>query len=53
MNLATDLFTGNRYTFGGGNPVSNIELDGHTTCDQYGTCRVTTTHIHVTSPYIP
>ncbi len=29
MNLATDPFTGNRYTFGAGNPVTNIELDGH------------------------
>jgi RHS repeat-associated protein len=29
MSLDTDPFTGNRYTFGAGNPVSNIELDGH------------------------
>jgi RHS repeat-associated protein len=29
MQLTTDPFTGNRYTFGAGNPVSNIELDGH------------------------
>jgi RHS repeat-associated protein len=29
MGLSTDPFTGNRYTFGAGNPVSNIELDGH------------------------
>ncbi len=29
MGLDTDPFTGNRYTFGGGNPISNIELDGH------------------------
>jgi len=29
MNLATDPFTGNRYTFAAGNPISNIELDGH------------------------
>ncbi|MBO0806902.1 MAG: sugar-binding protein, partial [Actinobacteria bacterium] len=29
MNLTTDPFTGNRYTFGGGNPITNIELDGH------------------------
>jgi RHS repeat-associated protein len=33
MQLTTDPFTGNRYTFGAGNPVSNIELDGHTQCD--------------------
>jgi RHS repeat-associated protein len=29
MQLATDPFTGNRYTFGAGNPVTSIELDGH------------------------
>ncbi len=29
MQLDSDPFTGNRYTFGGGNPISNIELDGH------------------------
>jgi len=29
MSLSTDPFTGNRYTFGAGNPISNIELDGH------------------------
>ncbi len=33
MSLTTDAFTGNRYTFGGGDPISNIELDGHTHCD--------------------
>ena len=27
--LTTDPFTGNRYTFGAGNPITNIELDGH------------------------
>ncbi|MFF8842540.1 DNRLRE domain-containing protein [Streptomyces sp. NPDC015127] len=29
MRLGSDPFTGNRYAFGGGNPVSNVELDGH------------------------
>jgi hypothetical protein len=29
MSLATDPFTGNRDTFGVGNPITNIELDGH------------------------
>jgi RHS repeat-associated protein len=28
-NLGSDPLTGNRYAFGGGNPISNIELDGH------------------------
>jgi RHS repeat-associated protein len=29
MNLSTNPLTGNRYAFGGGNPTTNIELDGH------------------------
>ena len=29
MQLSTDPFTGNRYTFAAGNPVTNIEQDGH------------------------
>ncbi|MFI0409215.1 DNRLRE domain-containing protein [Actinomadura sp. 3N508] len=29
VDLATDPFTGNRYAFGGGNPISAIEMDGH------------------------
>ncbi len=29
MTLTTDPFTGNRYTFAAGNPITNIELDGH------------------------
>jgi RHS repeat-associated protein len=29
MNLTTNPLTGNRYAFGGGNPTTNIELDGH------------------------
>jgi hypothetical protein len=33
MQLTTDPFTGNRYTFAAGNPITNIELDGHTQCD--------------------
>jgi hypothetical protein len=32
MGLDTDPFTGNRYTFGAGNPISNIELTGHRAC---------------------
>jgi RHS repeat-associated protein len=30
LDLATDPFTSNRYAFAGGNPTTNIELDGHT-----------------------
>ena len=29
MGLATDPWTGNRYAFTGGNPISGIERDGH------------------------
>ncbi|MGW0631039.1 golvesin C-terminal-like domain-containing protein [Streptomyces sp. NPDC002758] len=29
MGLVSDPLTGNRYAFAGGNPISNIELDGH------------------------
>ncbi|MFD5898984.1 DNA/RNA non-specific endonuclease [Streptomyces sp. NPDC060366] len=29
MRLGSDPFTGNRYAFTGGNPVSNVEIDGH------------------------
>ena len=29
LNLTTDPFTSNRYAFGGGNPLSSIEIDGH------------------------
>ena len=29
MRLASDPTTGNRYAFAGGNPLSNVELDGH------------------------
>ncbi|WP_040925770.1 RHS repeat-associated core domain-containing protein [Saccharomonospora marina] len=32
LNLATDPYTGNRYTFAGGNPISRIEIDGHISC---------------------
>ncbi|MEV1154935.1 RHS repeat-associated core domain-containing protein [Micromonospora chokoriensis] len=29
MNLGSNPFTSNRYAFGGGNPISAIEIDGH------------------------
>ena len=29
MHLGLDPFTGNRYAFGGGNPISSVEIDGH------------------------
>ncbi|MFD7779264.1 DNRLRE domain-containing protein [Streptomyces sp. NPDC059753] len=43
MNLGADPFTGNRYAFGGGNPTSFVELDGHrpADCNEPGaTCRM-------------
>lgn len=33
MSLGADPYTGNRYAFTGGNPTTNIELDGHSWCD--------------------
>jgi len=40
IGLTTDPFTGSRYTFGAGNPITNTELDGHmfpaTTAEQPG-----------------
>lgn len=32
MGLGSDLMTGNRYAFAGGNPTSFIEADGHAPC---------------------
>ncbi len=32
LNLGTDPFTGNRYAFAGGNPITGIEADGHGLC---------------------
>ncbi|MEV1154938.1 DNRLRE domain-containing protein [Micromonospora chokoriensis] len=29
LNLSASPWTGNRYAFGGGNPISAVELDGH------------------------
>ncbi|MCQ4209818.1 DNRLRE domain-containing protein [Streptomyces longispororuber] len=43
MGLGADPFTGNRYAFGGGNPTSFVELDGHrpADCNEPGaTCRM-------------
>ncbi|MGW4947749.1 DNRLRE domain-containing protein [Actinoplanes sp. NPDC004185] len=36
MNLSTDPFTNNRYAFGGGNPISQVELDGHISLSDIG-----------------
>ncbi|MER6633817.1 RHS repeat-associated core domain-containing protein, partial [Streptomyces sp. NPDC000987] len=43
MNLCDDPYTGNRYAFGGGNPTSFIELDGHTLSNLDGGAGSTTT----------
>ena len=29
LNLGLNPYTGNRYAFGGGNPISGVEIDGH------------------------
>ncbi|MFE5026856.1 DNRLRE domain-containing protein [Streptomyces sp. NPDC056656] len=36
MKLGADPYSGNRYAFTGGNPISNVELDGHDWC--FGVC---------------
>ncbi|MEU8609253.1 DNRLRE domain-containing protein [Actinoplanes sp. NPDC048791] len=36
MNLSTDPFTNNRYAFGGGNPISQVEIDGHFSLSDVG-----------------
>ena len=36
MNLSTDPFTNNRYAFGGGNPISQVEIDGHFSLSDIG-----------------
>jgi RHS repeat-associated protein len=41
LNLASDPWTGNRYAFGAGNPISNVEIDGHDV--QPPTCEPTLT----------
>ncbi|HXL19232.1 MAG TPA: hypothetical protein VN961_17090, partial [Streptosporangiaceae bacterium] len=46
--LDTDPFTGGRYTFGGGNPISNIELDGHCWSWLQGACNVVNGAVDVT-----
>lgn len=38
MDLAQDPLTGNRYAFGGGNPTTSVELDGHRPADCDGEC---------------
>jgi RHS repeat-associated protein len=38
LDLASDSFTSNRYAFAGGNPISNIELDGHRPAGCEGEC---------------
>jgi RHS repeat-associated protein len=39
MGMTADPYTGNRYSFGGGNPLSNIELDGHSWLSDHGFAR--------------
>ncbi|WP_411111951.1 DNRLRE domain-containing protein [Streptomyces sp. c-19] len=38
MRLGSDPFTGNRYAFTGGNPISNVEIDGHNWCEGGAFC---------------
>jgi RHS repeat-associated protein len=36
LNLGLNPWTGNRYAFAGGNPVTGVELDGHGLCADDG-----------------
>ncbi|MFF8377839.1 RHS repeat-associated core domain-containing protein, partial [Streptomyces sp. NPDC015661] len=45
MSLGADPFTGNRYAFTGGNPTTNVELDGHRIDDGCGGCGRTETNL--------
>ncbi|MFK4087510.1 GH-E family nuclease, partial [Kribbella sp. NPDC020789] len=36
VSLGTDPWNSNRYAFGGGNPITNIEIDGHYAIDENG-----------------
>ncbi|MFE9442533.1 DNRLRE domain-containing protein [Streptomyces sp. NPDC006602] len=38
MRLGSDPFTGNRYAFTGGNPISSVEIDGHNWCEGGSFC---------------
>ncbi|MFD0078461.1 DNRLRE domain-containing protein [Streptomyces sp. NPDC127166] len=38
MRLGSDPFTGNRYAFTGGNPISGVEIDGHNWCEGGAFC---------------
>lgn len=38
MGLGSDPFTGNRYAFTGGNPISGVEIDGHNWCEGGSFC---------------
>jgi RHS repeat-associated protein len=37
LSLGTDPWNANRYMFGGGNPISRIELNGHYAIDEAAT----------------
>ncbi|MQA63422.1 MAG: hypothetical protein GEU86_18475, partial [Actinophytocola sp.] len=37
-NMSVDPWTGNRYAFTGGNPISRADMDGHTPCLDDGDC---------------
>jgi RHS repeat-associated protein len=41
LNLTTSPWTNNRYAFAGGNPITNVELDGHMFTPYGGTGAVT------------
>ncbi|WP_410677115.1 polymorphic toxin-type HINT domain-containing protein [Amycolatopsis sp. cmx-4-68] len=55
LQLTMDPWSGNRYAFGGGNPVSRVELDGHRNCGIDGVdCGMDRKiHAFLNSPVVP
>ncbi|WP_157357272.1 hypothetical protein [Amycolatopsis nigrescens] len=39
LGLAADPWTGNRYAFTGGNPITRVEIDGHKPCGSADDCQ--------------
>ncbi|GAA4526914.1 golvesin C-terminal-like domain-containing protein [Amycolatopsis samaneae] len=51
LGLSTDPFTGSRYAFTGGNPVSRVEFDGHKPCGSAEDCQQYDKHLNDTGQY--
>ncbi|MEU6879181.1 DNRLRE domain-containing protein [Streptomyces sp. NPDC046712] len=53
MSLGADPYTGNRYAFTGGNPVSRVELDGHDWLDPIKNILSGATKVATKAPRVP